>query len=322
MEAPVRRAGALAAGMALAVGCGTYGPTFAGDSPDWSVGTSLHSADVGSLTRNFSVHIPTHRRLSTAGVTLPWPLVIVLHGSSGDAAAIEEQSGMDSVAEAQRFIVAYPNGTGGAFDLYPSDWNAGTCCGAANRDGIDDLGFMSALIATVAAHVPLDAHRVYIAGFSAGGYMAYHAGCQLSPLIAAVGVVEGALADDSCAPTQAMPLFAVHGTDDPEVSFDEPAPDPPAAVPALAAVFPPAVQFWSALNGCAAKTAKATAKSASAHVQLFTLTTCAKADVTFYTIQGGTHGWPGGPDDPGASPPMNEMKASVLMWTFFIAHSR
>jgi polyhydroxybutyrate depolymerase len=322
VEAPVTRAAAIAAALVLAAGCSTYGPTFTGDSPDWSSGTSVHSADVGSLTRTFSVHIPTRRRLNTSGVTLPWPLVIVLHGSSGDAATIEHQSGMDSIADVQHFLVAYPDGTGGAFDLYPSDWNAGNCCGAANRDGVDDLGFISALISTIAAHVPLDARRVYVAGFSAGGYMAYHAGCQLSPLIAAVGVVEGALADDSCNPTKPMPLFAIHGTDDPEVSYNEPAPDPPGPVPALAAGLPPSVQFWSALNGCAAKTAKAATKSVSADVQLLTLTTCTQADVSFYTIQGGTHGWPGGPDDPGASPPMNEIKASALMWTFFIAHAR
>lgn len=319
----MRRVAVAAGLLALAGGCSTYGPTFAGDSsPDWSTGDSEHSANVGSLTRSFSVHIPPHRRLSTSGITLPWPMVIVLHGSSGDAAAIEHQSGMDSLADAQRFLVAYPNGTGGAFDLYPSDWNAGNCCGAANRDGIDDLGFISQLISTIAAHVPLDAHRIYVAGFSAGGYMAYHAGCQLSPLIAAVGVVEGALADDSCNPAKAVPLFAVHGTDDPEVAFDEPAPDPPGAVPPLAAPLPPSVQYWAAMNGCAAKTAKAVPKNVSAHVQSLTLTACTKADVTFYTIIGGTHGWPGGPDDPGASPPMNEMNASVLMWTFFIAHTR
>ena len=322
MAAPVKRVAALVAAMALAVGCGTYGPTFAGDSPDWTPGTSTHSSDVGSLTRTFLVHIPSHRRVNGAGVTLPWPLVIVLHGSSGDAASIEHQSGMDSLADAQRFIVAYPNGTGGAFGLYPSDWNAGGCCGAANRDDIDDLGFISALISTVSVHVPLDAHRVYVAGFSAGGYMAYHAGCQLSPLIAAVAVVEGALADDACAPRLPMPLFAIHGTDDPEVSYNEPAPDPPGSVPALAATLPPSVQYWSAMNGCAAKTAKAAVKNASADIQLLTLTACTKADVSFYTIQGGTHGWPGGPDAPGAAPPMNEMKASALMWTFFIAHTR
>ncbi len=318
----MRQVVSIVAILALVVSCSTYGPTFAGDSNGWQVGKSDHSLAVGSLTRTFTVYVPAHRRLNTAGVTQPWPLVIVLHGSSGDASVVEHQSGMDSVAEAQRFVVAYPNGTGGAFGLYPSDWNAGTCCGAANRDGIDDLRFVSDLITTVGAHLPLDTRHVFVAGFSSGAYMAYHAGCQLAPQIAAVGVVEGALADVSCAPSKPMPLFAVHGTTDPEVAYDQDAPAPPGAVPAAAAALPPSVRYWSALNGCAAKTAKAAAKNSSADVQLVTLTSCTKADVSFYTIQGGTHGWPGGPDAPGSQAPMNELKVSGLMWTFFIAHIR
>ena len=318
----MRRAAVVVAIIALAVACSTYGPTFAGDSSGWTIGNTEHSVAVSSLTRSFTMHVPAHRRVNTAGVAIPWPLVIVLHGSSGDASAIEHESGMDSIAEAQRFLVAYPNGTGGAFNLYPSDWNAGTCCGAANRDGVDDLGFISQLISEVGKHVPLDARRVYVAGFSSGAYMAYHAGCQLSPVIAAIGVVEGALADFSCSPSKPMPLFAVHGTTDPEVSYNESAPPPPAAIPSIVAALPPSVQYWGALNGCGAKAAKGTTKSTSAHVQQVNVTACTKADLDAYTITGGTHGWPGGPDAPGAQAPMNELKTSSLMWTFFIAHLR
>src|ERR1019366_3567287 len=142
--------------VSVLLACSTYGLTGAGESADWSAGTAAHVTVVGALTRTFLVHVPSHRRLSSSGLPRPWPLVIVLHGSGGDASAVERQSGMDSLADAQRFLVAYPNGTGGVFDLYPSDWNAGTCCGAANRDNIDDLGFIAALIKTVAVHVPLD----------------------------------------------------------------------------------------------------------------------------------------------------------------------
>jgi polyhydroxybutyrate depolymerase len=312
----------LVASASLGAACSNYGPTAGAESGIWSAGTALHSTVVGTLTRTFLVHVPAHRRVSNAGLTLAWPLVIVLHGSAGDATAIEHQSNMDSVADAQRFLVAYPNGTGGDVGLYPSDWNAGSCCGGANRDNIDDIGFISALVAVVGAHMPLDTRRVYVAGFSSGGYMAYYAGCELSPTIAAIGVVSGSLADDSCQPSKGVPLFAVHGTDDPEVPFDQSAPPPPGAVPALAGALPPSVQFWTSINGCAAKGAKAVVNTVSAHVVQTSFTACTAADVDFYTIQGGTHGWPGGPDDPGSQPPMNEINASVLMWRFFIAHVR
>ena len=303
---------------ALAGSCSADKITAAGESGVWKAGTAAHAVVVSSLDRTYLLHVPPDKRLNSASIPVPYPLVIVLHGSSGSASSIEETSGMDSLADAQAFLVAYPNGTGGDFNLYPSDWNAGTCCGGANRDNVDDLGFLAALITEVSAQVPVDARRVYVTGFSAGGRMAYHAGCQLSTTIAAIAVVEGSLVDDACTPTKPVALWAVHGTDDAEVLYDEDAPPPPGDVPALADSLPPAVQFWTALNGCTTGTLTAT----SDHVGHTSFTSCTGADVSFYSIDGGTHGWPGGPDDPGSQPPMNEMKASVLMWQFLVRHVR
>jgi polyhydroxybutyrate depolymerase len=303
--------------LALVISCYADSITGAGESGNYKPGTAAHSAVVGDLTRTFLLHVPPHARTS-AGIQVPYPLVIVLHGSAGDGGAIEEASKMDSLADASSFLVAYPNGTGGNFGLYPSDWNAGTCCGGAARDNVDDLGFIRALITKLAINIPVDPRHIYIAGFSSGGYMAYYAGCKLSPLIAAIAVVSGSLAYDACAPAKAMPLFAVHGTDDPEVSYDESAPDPPAASIKLADGLPPSVQYWTVINKCTGGTVTAT----SANVTRTHFTPCSVAEVDFYSIQGGTHGWPSGPDDPGSQPPMNEMKASVLISAFFTRHIR
>lgn len=318
MSARHARSAASLALLFFVASCSLDGPTAAGESGVWTAGTAAHAIVVGSLDRTFLMHVPKDRRLSSSALPLPWPLLIVLHGSSGDATAIEQQSGMDSLAEATPFLVVYPNGTGGDFNLYPSDWNAGSCCGAAYRDNVDDLGFIAALITEVSAHVPVDPHRVYVAGFSAGGRMAYHVGCQLASTVAAIGVVSGSLEDNGCTPTITVPLFAVHGTDDQEVPYDETAPPPAGPVPSPADSLPPSVQFWTVLNGCA----KAVTLVAAADVVQTSFTPCVGAEVDFYTILGGTHGWPGGPVDPGSQPPMNEMNASVLMWKFFFKHTR
>ena len=126
------------------------------------------------------------------------------------------------------------------------------------------------------------------------------------------------MAEDQCTPAKPVPLWAVHGTTDPEVAFNQGAPPPNGPIPALAVDLPPSIQFWSVLNGCV----KGTKTTAAADVVHTSFTPCTGADVDFYTILGGTHGWPGGPDDPGAQPPMNEIKASVLMWNFFFRHLR
>jgi polyhydroxybutyrate depolymerase len=174
------------------------------------------------------------------------------------------------------------------------------------------------MITQISAKLPVDTRRIYIAGFSSGAYMAYYAGCKLSATIAAIGVVSGALAYPGCKPDKPMPLFAVHGTDDPEVSFDEPAPAPLGTVPILAADLPPSVQYWTALNKCTV----AAVTTPSANVVRTRFATCSVAEVDFYAITGGTHGWPGGTDDPGDQPPMNELKTSVLMSQFFLRKVR
>ena len=303
--------------MVLAVACSSDRVAGAGESGDWQPGTAPHAMVLGGLNRTYRLHVPPHPPHSSSGIALPYPLVLVLHGSSADGAAIEEASGMDSIADVHGFIVAYPDGSTGMFELYPPDWNAGTCCGAAARDNVDDIGFLRAVIQRVSQQLPVNPRRIYVAGFSDGGRMAYHAGCQLSSTIAAIGVVSGSLVDDSCAPTRAPPLFAVHGTDDTNVSYGDDALTPtPGPVPPLADGLPPSVQFWAALSGCTT----GSVQFPSEHVEETAFTSCAGADVTFYTIQGGEHGWPGGPDDPGSLPPMSELKTSVLMWQFFYRH--
>ena len=91
------------------------------------------------------------------------------------------------------------------------------------------------VIDRVSKQLPVDQKRIYIAGFSDGGRMAYHAACQLSSTIAAIGVVSGSLLDDHCEPTKSVAVLAVHGTDDDEVPYDDDArTDPPKPVPSAA----------------------------------------------------------------------------------------
>jgi polyhydroxybutyrate depolymerase len=218
---------------------------------------------------------------------------------------------MDSLSEVNRFLVAYPNGVRGGGGLYPSDWNAGTCCGASGRENIDDIGFLSALITQVSKRLPVDARRVYIAGFSNGGRMAYYAACRLAPRIAAIGVVSGSLKDDACAPSKPVAVIAMHGTADDQVPFnDGTSTAPPRPVTGVATQLPPSVQFWIATNGCGAGTAARQSPS----VVRATFSSCTGAEVAFYTIEGGSHSWPGAP---GAPPPMSELQASLVLTQFF-----
>ena len=194
-----------------------------------------------------------------------------------------------SLGEANRWIVAYPNGERGAGGLFPTDWNAGLCCGAAGRENIDDVGFISAMMAQISSKLPVDKTRIYVVGFSDGGRMAHHLACVMAARIAAIGVVSGSMKDDHCAPAKSVPLIAIHGTGDPTVPYDELSATPArTSVSGVGALLPPSVQFWLSVDGCA----HGTSAGFAASVVRTTFTGCTGSEVLFYSITDGVHTWP------------------------------
>ncbi len=286
-----------------------------GPSGGWGAGTTDHEIVVGPLPRTYVLHVPKHRPQNSTGTVRPFALVLVLHGSSASGAAIEHASQMDSLSELHEFVVAYPDGYHGGGGLFPSDWNAGTCCGAAARENIDDLSFLSAVIGQIEGKLPIDRRRVYVSGFSDGGRMAYHVACQLAATVAAIGVVSGSLRDDHCVPSRPVAVVAVHGTSDDQVAYDDSALSAPVRpVSPAAQSLPPSVQFWAAEDGCTS----ASVQYPSTDIVHTILGTCTAGGVEFYSIAGGQHAWPGEPDGLGSQPPMSELQASSAIIRFFM----
>jgi polyhydroxybutyrate depolymerase len=299
--------------LAAVLGCVSLAPDIARDGSLVAGQTSARHVRVGDGSRDYLLRVPTHPPRDALGRAQSFPLIIVLHGSRGRGEVIRAQSGMDSVAEARRFLVAYPDGTGGRFGLN-TDWNAGECCGNAQHDSVDDIGFLRALIADVSTRLPVDTRRVYVAGFSDGARLAYRAACEMAGELAAVASVSGSLAYAHCTPARPIPVIAFHGTADEEVPFADTAFTPPSRIIPAAVQLPPAVQFWMAADGCKDV---ATHHDAALVVQS-TGTRCA-ADVTFYSIAGAPHGWPVAPP-PGSEGTGYVVSASPIIAQFFLRH--
>ena len=301
--------------MSASMSCMARGASGSGN--EWTPGTESHGVDVQGHRRDFLLHVPASRVRNRFGIAQPYPLIIALHGSGADGETVRRQSGLDSVADAKSWLVAYPNAVAGNLGL-GSDWNAGTCCGAASRDSVNDVQFILAVIDSLASVFPINRKRVYVAGFSDGARMAYHLACDAAASIAAVSIVSGSLRDSTCVPVKPVPMIAFHGTEDDEVPYAEP-PDSPLRKPPIrtAQALPPSVQRWASANGCRGlrQTLAAT------DVTRYSFTRC-KAAVEMYSVAGGGHGWPGEPHGVGAEPPMSEISATDIMVRFFSQISR
>lgn len=270
-------------------------------------GRELGSIEVDGRTRTYFVHLPP----TYNGQTLT-PLIIVLHGGTESPEGVEKLSGMSVKTDNENFIAVYPRGTGRINPARMPTWNSGNCCGYAQRNQVDDVAFMRALIDQLERDYAVDPKRVYVTGISNGGMMSYRLACELSDKIAAAAPVEGAQ-NLFCKPSSPVSIIVFHGTADRLVPFDGGSSpfqlgpkrnDTPVAE---------AIAFWVKRDGCSV-TPKHD-ETPALHSDVYT--GCKDGTgVELYAVQGGHHVWPGAPISG------NSVPATDLMWAFFSQHPK
>jgi polyhydroxybutyrate depolymerase len=168
-------------------------------------GASVHIINIGGIDRNYRLYVP-------AGLPPAASLVVMLHGGFGSAEQAERAYGWNQLADSAKFVVAYPDGLGRA-------WNSGGgCCGQPSRDGVDDVGFITAAVRDIANNVGIDPARIYATGISNGGMMAYKLACN-SAVFAAIGP-DSATQLDVCPAPHPTSVLHIHGTDDRLIRYD------------------------------------------------------------------------------------------------------
>ena len=273
--------------------------------------------------RTYHVYVPsTVPRGSSAGPAAP--LLVALHGGVGSGTQFERNSGFDGLAEANRFIVVYPDGTGtGPSGTALRTWNGGACCGSAVRNNVNDVEFIRLLIQQLESQYPIDRSRVFAAGHSNGGILAYRLACELSDQIVAIGVQSTSLELDHCRPSQPVSLLHIHGTADHNIPIGG-----GRGTSGISGVSfqPPinGVQAIAAADGCAAAPVEAT-DPANADVTTQTWQSCgADTTVQFIKVAGASHAWMGHPGGAVAlgGAPYTKLDSSLTIWTFLAAHPR
>jgi polyhydroxybutyrate depolymerase len=268
------------------------------------------------LTRTFRVYVPLAYDFAE-----PMPVVLLFHGGFGSGAQIEANAKIIEVAEEKGFIAVSPDGL-----LSPAGirtWNAGACCGYATAAGIDDVGFVRALIDRLESNACVDRRRVYATGMSNGAMLTHRLACDLADRIRAVAPVAGTDMTTSCAPPRPVPLMHLHGSADGNVPFDGGLGCGVAGVPFTSV--PETIARAVERNGCGGAPFTNLVQGDG---------TCTRqgqcllgADVDLCVVAGGGHVWPGG--TPPALPGIGDCPfgyqsqsfiATRVLWDFFALH--
>ncbi len=272
--------------------------------------------------RTYFVHFPPNRSAIEAK-----PVVFVLHGGGGaDAQEMAKRTGMNAIADREGFIAVYPYGVDG-------QWNDGrgkTFRRAKDNTGVDDVGFISAIIDELIASVKADPRRIYVVGLSNGGMMTYRLGIELGDRLAAIAAIIANLPANLAGrtPVRPLPVLIMNGTADPMMPWDG------GPVRVLGREYgevlstAETVRYWLRAAGLPEIPAKKRLEDKVASDQSTVEMEIYRApgrslEVLLYRIVGGGHNLPGGetPDRPRLLGPKNmDINAMEEVWAFFKQH--
>jgi len=217
------------------------GGTVTCPSPALKSGDSTKKITVGTLSREYILHVP-----SAYTGSAPAPLVVDFHPIGGSDTSWRSGSPYPAVIDKEGVISAFPNGE--PSPNMGNAWDVEGCCNTA-----DDVAFARALVADIEKVACIDVKRVYAVGFSMGGGMSNYLACQAADVFAAVGPASFDLTqqnEGNCKPVRPITVIEWRGKNDNVVPY---AGGHSALVTGMAIDFLGAVgtfQKWASLDGC------------------------------------------------------------------------
>ncbi len=281
--------------------------------------------------RTYLVHVP-----ASYDRAKPMPLIMVFHGLHMNGAIMSPLTRFDILAEKKNFIVVYPDGLGGRWQM-------------SSSGGPDDVRFITDMIGNLSRTVNIDTRRIYAVGISNGGYFTERLACDMPDRLAGIAVVAASMMDSTaanCAANRKVPAMFFIGSDDPLVPSEDGDHNATlgklgdaVGLSGLGSLSVPlakmgglmtereAVDFWCRHNQCSSSPYTTNEPDKDPHdgtrVKRETFGSY-NSEVVLYSIQGGGHTWPGafysGPRDL-LGKTSGDIDATELIIDFFLRHS-
>lgn len=273
------------------------------DGPEEKAYRIEGTMQVDGRTRHYLLYLPTGYYDDTSR----YALVLGLHGGGGSAVQFDRHYGLTQKANASKFIVVYPEGVRSDGPLGVRTWNAGTCCDYAAENNIDDVKYIRLLIDELAGRYRIDAKRVYAAGMSNGGMLAYRLACEIPDKIAAIAPVSCSMVASGCSPTRAVPILHIHSVQDTKVPVQ-------GGIGIFGYYFPPVDSGLTVF--AMGKPPLVVEDNAN-----YKLTKWGE-DMEYYLTTDGGHAWPGAVRNTSwGDPSSTAVNANDLLWAFFQRYS-
>ncbi|MES2629202.1 MAG: T9SS type A sorting domain-containing protein [Bacteroidota bacterium] len=276
---------------------------------------TAHTLVHQGYTRNFLVHTPPGYNPA-----IKYPVVFVLHGGGlGTGPQVQNNSGMDKVADTAKFITVYP-------DALNTNWADGRS-NQSDDAGIDDVGFVSAMIDFLLTSYSIDATMVYSCGMSNGAFMSNRLAIDLSDRIAAIGAVAGTMGESLAQrfpPANPMPFIGFHGTSDTYVPYNGGA---VLLIRGNALGAEEVAGMYAGFGGCGVTPVITDITNSNlldmSTVKKYTYTNCnSGTEVVLFKINNGGHTWPGGTRLLTFGSTNMDINASAELWKFFKTKKR
>ncbi len=264
----------------------------------------------GGSTRKYVIYVPTIYTTQNIKV----PLLVGLHGN-GDVASNFSQICMSSIADTANYIAVYPEALPDPL-LTTNAWHSGAgALGVEVNSAVDDVGFINTVMDSIIKSYKIDTNRMYVFGFSFGGFMTNKMAASNAKRFSAAACVSGLRGNyNTSIPSVPVPYLHFHGTADPTITYTATG----SPFPYLGLTAENTTQFWVTQNGCnttpVIDTMPDLASDGLRFIRYTYSHTSNNNKVILYKVVNGDHDW--------YYRPSNDLDYCQTIWEFFRRYSK